>query len=446
MRTRSFVSAAVIVALAAAVQFPALAAEFRVNLNDESKQRHAVVAYDAEGGSLVVWTNLRYGISARYFPARGEASRDLNLVTNRWIDQNPGEGTVFIRKDPTVAFHPSGDFYLFWTEETSYLRASIFREDITIFSQDILGQRFRVDGTPVTGRFRVNRNRDTFNTDPEIAMRDNGSFVVVWRSDVRTWQRNGFRPGPSQTEGIFGRLYRRGGAAAGPAFKIDDDPAGRTTKNPAVAITGNGRFLVAWQRQVNDVVEVRGRLFSADGAADGASFQLNGADGIGHYSPAVAAQDGQFLTAWTTRTGPREYRVMGQMIGRGGSFLGPQLALSASPTDTDDEDRAHAFASIAASPDGGFIAGWLTWHGDLQSSADARWLDALGNPTGFPFRLNEHHLSSQQLDLAVAPNGGVTAVWEGYTDGEFGISARVIAPGETKPAPITPTGVVVSLP
>ncbi|MEM7051370.1 MAG: hypothetical protein AAF604_17000 [Acidobacteriota bacterium] len=388
----------------------AAAPEFRVNLNADAKQREATVAYDRDGGCLMVWRNLRHGLSARYFPADGAASDEILLVGNRMLDSNPGEGYIFVRRDPAIALHPSGDFYLFWTEERSYMRAAIFHEEITVLEQDVLGQRFHADGTPAAARFRVHRERAGWQSRPQVAMASDGAFLVAWQS---------YDPETSR-ETIEGRRFTARGAAAGGTIRIDDGQGGRA-RSPQIARTDAGVHLIVWATRNDDDRNARGRLLNARGQALGSSFELHPESSDLQSSPAVATSGDRFLAVWHGAIDePLHYRIFGQVIASDGAFRGPVLEISSG------EHRAHAYPTVDAAADGTFVAGWLAWMGDLQSSANALRLNADGSPAGDPIRLNEHRLASQSLALATAPNGDFMAAWEGYTDDDFGISGRLV--------------------
>lgn len=402
--------------------------EFRVNTGPQAKQRNTAVAFAADGTFAVAWEDVRSGISVRVlpgsYPSLDPAARvagEILLVGNQIFNNNPGEGTIFARRDPALLFLPSGDFYLFWTEERAYLRAAPFYEDWNTLDMDVFAQRFNRTGQALSRRFRVNRDRRGLQQRPRVAATPAGGFLVAWDGSDGA-------PGNGRRDGVFARLFNARGVALGDDLKLAGD-IGVAAENPAIAAGSNG-FLVAWEADGDgtDGTDVFGLVLDAKGAPVGSAMRLNSGAAGDQHSPAVAwdGTGGQYLVVWHGPNGePLEHRVFGQMVGAGGSLLGPELQVSSG-----DGERAHALPEVA-SADGGFLVAWLLWKGDFQTAVAGVRLDSTGNPAGEPFRISEIQTSSRTLAMAAAPDGdGYLVSWEGFTDGDLGISARHVPAGD----------------
>lgn len=416
-----FLCTLAVAVLALLVTAPAFAQlgddEFRVNTTSITKQRESAVAFAPDGSAAIVWRDLRGGLTARFFPARGEASDDVVLVGNQIFDNNPGEGTIFSRRSAAVAYLPSGDFLLVWNEEKAYLRAAVFIENYTTLDQDIYAQRFSPEGAPVTGRFRVNRSSRGLQRGPSVVVAPDGTLLIAWESSDG-------EPGVSDRDGVYVRRFTPRGMALGREIKLDEVP-GLSAHAPRLSAGPDG-YLAVWEGEGDgaDEFDVYARLLDADGMPVGPQMRLNDSVAGDQRRPRPATgTDGQHLVVWYGPTeDPLIYRVYGQMIGTDGALVGPEFRIGDNAF-----DRAHALPRIAASPRGEYLVAWLTWFGDFQTAVDGVHLDLDGLPLGEPLRISEHQTSSRSIDVGAAPDGDFLVSWEGFTDGDLGISARRVA-------------------
>jgi hypothetical protein len=90
---------------------------------------------------------------------------------------------------------------------------------------------------------------------PDVAALDDGGFVAVYEYQGLPWS--------DDARVIHGRRYLASGAPAGPALRISDPATavGRAASRPAVATTGAGGFIAAWQYQSSQL-EIFARAFS----------------------------------------------------------------------------------------------------------------------------------------------------------------------------------------
>lgn len=89
---------------------------------------------------------------------------------------------------------------------------------------------------------------------PDVAALDDGGFVAVYEYQGL--------PGSDDARVIHGRRYLASGAPAGPAARISDPATavGGAASRPAVAATGAGGFIAAWQHQ-STRLEIFARAF-----------------------------------------------------------------------------------------------------------------------------------------------------------------------------------------
>ena len=117
---------------------------------------------------LVVWQDSRqdanYDITAQFY--NNVAPIGGNLTVNAG---DPG-GTYNLV--PSVAMNASGNSVAVWADT----RISI--------GGDIYGQRFNAAGQAVGGNFRISTGSGKIYDRPEVAMRNDGSFMVVWTDSL----------------------------------------------------------------------------------------------------------------------------------------------------------------------------------------------------------------------------------------------------------------------
>ncbi len=201
----------------------------------------------------------------------------------------------------------------------------------------------------------------------------------------------------------------------GPEFEVS---ANRGVIDLArAAFAPDGTFLVAWSmcdwatdgRDCTSVI--RARRFDAQGQPLGDEFQVNDDTSTHAYlSELTVSTDGTILVAWG-RDERFGYDVTTRALDSGGSPVGPETTVRVSRrgelVGTEDDHRV----SLAAAPDGTFLAAW-----DMvfrrTNRIEAQRFNARGQPVGEPFRLNpEREGSYVTPDVAFMPNGDLIASW-----------------------------------
>ncbi|KAB2968827.1 MAG: hypothetical protein F9K18_02235 [Thermoanaerobaculia bacterium] len=155
----------------------------------------------------------------------------------------------------------------------------------------IVGRRFLGrTGQPLGPEFLVNVTTSGYQSNPALAMADDGRFVVVWESTDLT-----------DSVGIFGSYRAPDGTPIVPEFPVNVTLAGNQL-NPALAAQANGDFVVLWQSDnfaPNLGNEIMGRIFRiATGPGD--EFQVNRISPGHQLLPAAAADraTGGWFTVW----------------------------------------------------------------------------------------------------------------------------------------------------
>ncbi|HEY9843414.1 MAG TPA: fibronectin type III domain-containing protein, partial [Candidatus Obscuribacterales bacterium] len=113
--------------------------------------------------------------------------------------------------------------------------------------------------------FQINTYTSNDQISPDVAMRGNGSFVVVWQDQV---QEGNF--------GIYGQRFDPDGEPVGSEFHINSYTSFNQTE-PKIALDDAGNFVVVWKSVLNDFSGdgVAGQLFDSNGNRIGSEFQVN---------------------------------------------------------------------------------------------------------------------------------------------------------------------------
>lgn len=189
-----------------------LGSNFQVNDNAASNHLYPNVAMDNSGNFVVVWQEERssqYDIYAQRYDAAGNPLWG-NFKVN---DETNSTNQSF----PAIAMDAQGNFIITWND---------WRDGVA----NIYCQRFDYNGTKINSNFRINDSAGANGiTYPDVAMDDDGSFVIAW---------------PHNVSGIYGQLFNSSGNKSGTNFRIDSGEEDTRQLIPGVAITNNTLYSV----------------------------------------------------------------------------------------------------------------------------------------------------------------------------------------------------------
>jgi hypothetical protein len=266
-----------------------LGGEFQVNTGTTfyGYFNHPSVATDPAGDFVVTWMNSDgdfFGAAAQRFSASG-APLGGEFEVNTYTTGAQGL--------PTVAMDATGNFVITWSQFEGA-------------GERVMGQRFDPNGTRLGGEFQIN----TYTTAQysHIAMKADGSFVVVWEELL----------GPSSSE-VRGRTFGATGAALGPEFVVASFTTGNLTE-PSVGMDSTGGFTVVWPDRTGRDGEFGGvfaQQFAATGVAVGSDFQVNTYTTGDQARPAMAmSQAGKFVVVWQNSDGTVKFQQFGFALER----------------------------------------------------------------------------------------------------------------------------------
>lgn len=248
--------------------------ELLVNSASAGRQIYPTVACSDAGSLVVAWESRTTdpGLAACSIHAQLLDANALPAGPELWIDQG-----AYDARYPDVAMDAAGNFAVTWMQDRT--------------SKSIFARLFDPNGAPMTGPFEVGTVGFTSITRPSLAMNAAGDFVIAWDGD----------PNRASDDNIHARCYEPNGAPRGDPFTVSSSSQG-AQQWPRVAINNGGDFVIAWQREADDVntaTDILARSFDGDALPMGAELQLNAYTfGKQQYPGVALREDGSFVATW----------------------------------------------------------------------------------------------------------------------------------------------------
>ncbi len=247
-----------------------ISGQILVNNITYEKQRNSAVAMDASGNFVVVWESKLFdnGIYAQRFDATG-AKIGGEFIVNQTTS---GDQTT-----PAIAMAADGQFVVAWQDDRN--------------GGDIYVRHFNSVGTATSNEIRANTNTSSGQYAPAVAIKNSGSYVVTWQSDIG-----------GSGKAVFAQRFNTADAKLGGEFRVNTYDSNDQTE-PAIAMAPNGSFVIAWSSNGQDGSNrgVYAQRYDPSGVATGIEFRVNTYTS-GHQDRATVAMDGSgnFVIAWTS--------------------------------------------------------------------------------------------------------------------------------------------------
>lgn len=304
--------------------------EVQVNTYTTDQQRHADVAFRADGDFIVTWsgadTGDTRGVVGQRFDSAGARLGDSFQVNTY---------TTSLQLYPSMAVGADGGFVVVWAS----------------FGQDgdgsgIFLQRFDSTGAAAGDEVQVNTTTFANQIDPKVASLDDGDFVVVWTD-------YGALDGDAQ--GVFAQRFDSAGLPVEGELQVNTTTLGYQFR-PDVASVGKG-FVVVWADGTIDgsLAGIGAQRFDETGSPVGSELLVNTYTIVSQNTPSVTGfADGEFVVAWRSpfQDGDDQLGLFGQRIDSSGNFVGGEFHINT----TMEEDQLTP--ELAAGRRGEFVAVW----------------------------------------------------------------------------------------
>ncbi len=358
--------------------------EFQVNNRTSQSQANVDIAAIPNGGFVVSWSSY-YGTSGRsndifcrvFEPNCSPVGNEFQI----------NQITTGNQTEPSVAAKNSDEFIAAW-------QGYVSEED----GFDIFAQRMDTNGLPIGSELHVNNKINSNDqTCPNIAMNNNGSFVIVWDSET-----------DMNSTVICGRRYNNEGTAIGDEFQVS---TGNDSRYPNVAIDSNGNFTIAWIEGSKTNYSIMARLYNTQGTPISEPFKVN-KDKITSFAQPAIAMDaaGCFLITWDgdpKLAGNDD--IHARIYEPNGTPSGEPFAVNTTL------EKAQQNPQTAVNDSGQFIIVWDSEGDPNVNEKDifGQRFDKKGNRIGNEFRLNSYTDSDQKCPaVTFIDNGHFITVWQ----------------------------------
>ncbi len=340
------------------------------------------VAMDSNGDFVVSWQVLNkstylYGVSARRFNLAGAPQGSALTI-------NDGSSDAASGSIPRVAMDSAGDFVIAFQGYDSN-------------SHGVFAQRFNSSGAAQGSIFRVNTPQNDNQGAPSIGMDSTGNFVIAWLDG-----------GSTQTAGVYAQRYNSSGVAQGSNTAISTDPG---ASNPSVAMEPTGQYVIAWQfTQTANTPGIEAQRFDASGNNLTGVVAVSTPESYFQSHPAVAIDgEGDFVVAWESDgvngTASSLGTILAQRVNSGGTLIGPTQFQPS----TETANGSQTGAMIASNAGGNAIIVWQTTPAANSFNVFGRLYnyvnDAPTIDTPSPLTINEN-AGQQTVNLTGITAGG----------------------------------------
>ena len=339
------------------------------------------------------------------------------------VDVSINATHVLNQFDPTVATDAAGNYVVVWT---------IFGQPGDTLQQgNILAQRFDPTGQKLGPEFVVNTSLPGTQIQPDVAMDDNGNFVVVWSGSGPYT----YTDGVGNTSDVYMRRFDSTGAAQSLQIQVNQF-RGSIQDQPHVAMSASGAgFVVTWTSFGNPGTNQAGiyaRRFAANGQALTNEFGVS-TNMTDRQEKSDVAMDnaGDYVVVWQNdhATAAAE-DISGRYYFANGT-ASSEFSVNVNTTAQQVDPR------VGMDSAGNFVATWAGLQ-NVNNGYDiyARRFAAGGAPRAGEFLVNQTVANWQITpDVGVAKNGDFTIVWSTFdqdnravgnvTLHDYGIYARM---------------------
>ncbi|TFH43823.1 MAG: DUF4347 domain-containing protein, partial [Lysobacterales bacterium] len=250
---------------------------------------------------------------------------------------------------------------------------------------------------------QVNTQTVNAQSNAAMAMDANGNYVVVWYSVDQD------NKGIDALGGIYAQRYDATGNTQGGEILVNSTVTGDQL-DPTVAMSADGKFVVAWEGPDGKNGDIFAQRFAADGTKRGGEIPVNTTTGDDQTEPAVAMADsGDFVVTWTSKNqdnGDGKKGIYAQLYFDDGTTNGGEFLVN-DVTVGDQKESA-----VAMESNGDFVVTWTGRDAD-KGGVFAERFDANGNSLGGgEFQVSTYTNDDQKTPtIAMDDDGDFVIAW-----------------------------------
>lgn len=222
-----------------------LAYEKHVAIDPDNSMVGVAVALDNDGDAVVTtgaYYSGGYNVYAKVLgkPLEGNILAGNEFIVNSKITKN--------QTQPDVAQNADGDFVIVWRDHYA----------ATTVEYNIKAQRYNDEGIRQGSEMLINNQTNENAGDPAVALKDDGTFIVVWKA---------YSAVGGEDDDVLGSVFDWDGNEIKDDFIINEETS-HHQRNPDVAINHEGDFQVIWTER-RSITTPWNKLYAREVSSDG---------------------------------------------------------------------------------------------------------------------------------------------------------------------------------
>ncbi len=281
----------------------------------------------------------------------------------------------------------------------------------------IYGRRFDGQGRPLGDEVQINANARSMQMQPAVSLDSSGHAWFAWRSFGHDGDRGA----------IMARRFAPDLGTATAEVLVNQEKRGHQTE-PVIVALSDGDALVAWLSPGEQGrPQILARRLGSDGLPAGDAFRVDSGEALGHGPPSMACTSGDEVIVAYSRVDV-DGRPIGVFARRldGDVLVGEEWRVDCA------QDAQPIEPSVAASPSGEILIGWLEVEADGYGIRLRRYSREGDRLEAQAVQVLEQsgpgYLSG--LSVALSEQGQGLAAWNRHADGpklESGLFASLLS-------------------
>ena len=251
----------------------ALGSNFIVNDDQGNEYQHCPsITTDGGGNFIITWEDARNGGLSPDIYTQRYLSNGTAVGGNFKVNDDAGSAR---QRTPSISADDNGNFVISWGDDRNG-------------NADIYAQRYASDGTAIDSNFKVNYDvGSAWQGEPSISADSSGNFNIIW-IDGRTGNYY-----------IYVQRYASNGTALGSNFKVNVDLSNPRHCYHSISADDNGNFIIIWQNEHNNNLDIYAQRYLSDGSALGNIFRSTKTSEGDQFEPDVELLNGRIYNTWT---------------------------------------------------------------------------------------------------------------------------------------------------
>lgn len=210
-----------------------------------------------------------------------------------------------------------------------------------------------------------------------------------------------------------------------PDFQVDEYDSMYTFAKPCIAVKENGDFIVVWEDERDEGVNLYAQCILSDGTLSGSNYSVNKLnDNMDHYQPAIASDhEGNFVIAWECYNPDGDtlhWDILARRFSKDGVPMGECFEVSEKIN-----SEYICEPAVAMDADGSFVITWRERRNNMNSDdIYVQRYDSNGTPLGSNLLVCDNSASQIYPDIDMDQQGNYVIAWSDERSGEFDIFAQ----------------------